>query len=226
VYESASPFGKSDLLFGMFTEQALKEAFDSVATRRSFPVGTVIMSVGDIITQIPIVEKGSLRILAQDEDGKERFLYHIMPGETCSLSLTCCEARKTSAVMAVVEEEAELLMIPARYADEWMMYPEWRRYVGAAQAQRFGELLETIEKLAFSKLDEQLWDYLVKRVQATGIIVLKATHQDIAQELGSPREVVTRLLQQLQRRGLVSLSRGEIEVHLNAAGKQFSQEGA
>ena len=203
----------------MFMEQALKEAFDSVAVRRSFPVGAVIMNVGDVITQIPIVEKGSLRILAQDEEGKERFLYHIMPGETCSLSLTCCEARKTSAVMAVVEEEAELLMIPARYADEWMVYPEWRRYVGAAQAQRFGELLETIEKLAFLNMDDQLWDYLVKRVQATGNTALKATHQDIAQELGSPREVVTRLLQQLQRRGMVTLSRGVIEVHLTAVGE-------
>ena len=201
----------------MFTEQALQEAFSNVALRRSFPVGTVIMNVGDVITQIPIVEKGSLRILAQDEEGRERFLYHIMPGETCSLSLTCCEAKKTSVVMAVVEEEAELLMIPARYADEWMVYPEWRRYVGAAQAQRFGELLETIEKLAFLKMDEQLWDYLVKRVQATGNTELKATHQDIAQELSSPREVVTRLLQQLQRRGSVTLSRGAIEVHLSGA---------
>ena len=206
----------------MFSDPALKKVFDSVAIRRSFPLGTVIMNVGDVITQIPIVEKGSLRILAQDEDGKERFLYHIMPGETCSLSLTCCEARKTSAIRAVVEEDAELLMIPARYADEWMIHPEWRRYVGAAQAQRFGELLDTIEKLAFSKLDEQLWDYLVKRVQATGITTLKATHQDIAQELGSPREVVTRLLQQLQQRGLVTLSRGAIEVHPTAADKSTS----
>ena len=210
----------------MFDEPALKLAFTSVATRRSFRAGTVIMNVGDVITHIPIVEKGSLRILAQDDDGKERFLYHIMPGETCSLSLTCCEARKTSAIMAVVEEDAELMMIPARYADEWMVHPEWRRYAGAAQAQRFNELLDTIEKLAFSNMDAQLWDYLVKRVQATGEPTLKATHQDIAQELGSPREVVTRLLQALQRRGLVTLSRGVIEVHLAAAGKQVSEEGA
>ena len=208
----------------MFTQQALQDAFDTVVTRRSFPAGTVIMQVGDTITQVPIVEKGSLRILAQDQEGKERFLYHIMPGETCSMSLTCCEAKKTSGIMAVVEEDADLLMVPARYADEWMVYPEWRRYVGAAQAQRFGELLETIEKLAFMKMDDQLWDYLVKRVQATGITTLKATHQDIAQELGSPREVVTRLLQQLQRRGMVTLSRGAIEVHLADVADRASEE--
>ncbi|HMN05044.1 MAG TPA: Crp/Fnr family transcriptional regulator [Flavobacteriales bacterium] len=200
----------------MFIDKDLQQAFDSVVIRRHYPAGTVIMEPGDIISYIPIVEKGSLRILAQDGEGKERFLYHIMPGETCSMSLTCCEARKTSGILAVVEEDADLLMVPARYADEWMVHPEWRRYVGAAQAQRFGELLETIETLAFRRMDDQLWDYLVKRAQATGDALLKVTHQDIAQELGSPREVVTRLLQQLQRKGMVTLSRGAVQVHLHA----------
>lgn len=200
----------------MFIDKDLQQAFDSVVIRRHYSAGTVIMEPGDIISYIPIVEKGSLRILAQDGEGKERFLYHIMPGETCSMSLTCCEARKTSGILAVVEEDADLLMVPARYADEWMVHPEWRRYVGAAQAQRFGELLETIETLAFRRMDDQLWDYLVKRAQATGDALLKVTHQDIAQELGSPREVVTRLLQQLQRKGMVTLSRGAVQVHLHA----------
>lgn len=204
----------------LFKDPALQRAFEAVVVRRRVAAGTAIMQVGDEISHVPIVARGSLRILAQDEEGKERFLYHIMPGETCSLSLTCCEARRTSSVRAVAEEDAELLMVPARYADEWMVHPEWRRYVGAAQAQRFAELLDTIEKLAFLKMDEQLWDYLVKRVQATGESTLQATHQDIAQELGSPREVITRLLQQLQRRGLVALSRGMIQVNLAAPGKE------
>ena len=117
---------------------------------------------------------------------------------------------------AVVEEDAELLMIPIRYVEEWMVYPEWRKYVSDTQAQRFNELLETIEIVAFSKLDEQLWKYLVKRVQATGENTLKVTHQEIAQELNSPREVITRLLHQLVQRGQVSLARGAITVDLNA----------
>lgn len=198
----------------MFTDKDLQHSFEAVVAKRSFPAGEVIMQVGDPIAYIPIVSKGSLRILAQDGQGNERFLYHILPGETCAMSLTCCEANRTSSIVAVVEEGAELLMVPARYADEWMVYPEWRRFVGASQAQRFDELLDTVEKLAFLKMDEQLWDYLVKRAQATGENTLKVTHQDIAQELGSPREVVTRLLQQLQRRGLVTLARGSIQVHL------------
>ena len=200
----------------MFADHALQLEFIRVSQHKHVPAGTELMQVGDAITHIPIVEKGSLRILAQDEDGRERFLYHIMPGETCSLSLTCCEAERVSSIMAVVEEEAEVFLVPARYADEWMIFPEWRRYVGAAQAQRFQELLDTIGTLAFRKMDGQLWSYLVKRAQATGDPVLRVTHQVIADELGSPREVITRLLQQLQREGRVQLARGTITVDLSA----------
>lgn len=208
----------------MFADPALQRELERVATRRSMPAGAVLMNVGDTITHAPIVEKGSLRILAEDGEGHERFLYHIMPGESCAMSLTCCVSERTSSVRAVVEEDAELLMVPARYAEEWMVYPEWRRFVSGLQAQRFQELLETIEVMAFRKLDEQLWDYLVKRVQATGDHVVKATHQDIAQELGSPREVITRLLNRLQGMGRVTLSRGTIEVHLASARKAPSEE--
>ena len=209
---------------GMFTDLKLQREFDSVVVRKSLPAGTELMRTGDTITHIPIVERGSLRILAQDAEGHERFLYHIMPGESCAMSLTCSGTKRISSVMAVVEEDADLLMVPARYMEEWMIYPEWRRFVNDTQAQRFGELLETIEVVAFSKLDEQLWNYLVKRVQATGNHVLKVTHQDIANELNSPREVITRLLSQLQRRGRVTVARGAIEVHMASEWKPISEE--
>ncbi len=209
----------------MFVDPALQQEFEAVTLHRALPAGAVLMEAGDTITHIPIVRKGSLRILVQDGEGRERFLYHIMPGESCAMSLTCCSSKRTSSVRAVVEEDSELLMIPARYMDEWMVYPEWRRFVSDTQAQRFSELLDTIEVVAFHKLDEQLWNYLVKRVQATGAHILKATHQDIAQELNSPREVITRLLHQLQRRGMVTVGRGSIEVHLSAAWKPGSKEG-
>ena len=113
----------------------------------------------------------------------------------------------------MVEEDAELILVPVRYVDEWMSHPEWRKYVNETQSQRFQELLEAFEVVAFHKLDDQLWSYLMKRSQATGEHTLHLTHQQIADELSSPREVVTRLLQQLRARGLVTLGRGSVEVH-------------
>lgn len=209
----------------MFEDKALQQSYDEVAVHREFPEGTVLMSPGDVITHVPIVVKGSLRILAQDADGHERFLYHILPGESCAVSLTCCTSRRRSSVLAVVEEDAELLMVPADRMDAWMVYPEWRRFVSDTQAQRFGELLETIEVVAFRRLDEQLWDYLTKRAQATGNTLIRVTHRDIAEELNSPREVITRLLNQLQERGRVTLARGAVEVHLAEPRADRSKEG-
>lgn len=197
----------------MFMDPALKREFEQVVVVQSVPAGTELMQPGDAITHIPIVRKGSLRILAQHGEGRERYLYHILPGESCASSLTCCVAKRVSSVRAVVEEDAELLMIPVRYVDEWMKHPEWRKYVNEVQAQRFEELLEAFEVVAFHKLDEQLWNYLLKRAQATGERNLQLTHQQIADELGSPREVITRLLQQLRAEGRVSLGRGSVEVH-------------
>lgn len=197
----------------MFMDPALKREFEQVAVVRTLSAGAVLMQPGDAITHIPIVRKGSLRILAQHGEGRVRYLYHILPGESCATSLTCCVAKRVSSVRAVVEEDAELLMIPVRYVEEWMTHPEWRKYVNEVQAQRYEELLEAFEVVAFHKLDEQLWNYLLKRTQATGERTLPLTHQQIADELGSPREVITRLLQQLRSDGRVSLGRGSVEVH-------------
>ena len=197
----------------MFLDPELRQAFTQAAQQKHISSGTELMQVGDSITHIPIVQHGSLRILAQDGEGRERYLYHILPGESCATSLTCCVSKRVSSVRAVVEEDAELLLIPVGYVDAWMVYPEWRKYVNEIQAQRFQELLEAFEVVAFRKLDEQLWNYLNKRVQASGQHRLLLTHQQIADELSSPREVITRLLQQLRARSLVTLGRGFIEVH-------------
>jgi CRP/FNR family transcriptional regulator len=206
--------GASGYFGGMFKDPELQRVLEQEAVKRTLPAGEVLMRTGDPITHVPIVVTGSLRILAQNEEGQERYLYHIMPGESCAISMACCTGRRTSTVVAIVEEDAEMLFVPVRCLEEWMAFLEWRHFVSNTQSQRFVELLETIEVIAFTHLDEQLWNYLMRRVQATGERVLKVTHQDIAQELNSPREVITRLLHQLQQRGRVSLARGSITVLL------------
>jgi CRP/FNR family transcriptional regulator len=195
-----------------FHDPALREAFARAAVKRAIPAGTEITRPGDIITHIPVLIKGTLRIIMQSADGSERYLYHLFPGETCAMSLTCCRADKRSEVKAVVEDDAEMWMVPVEQVEAWMRFPEWNSYVANTHAQRFSELLEAMELVAFSRLDEQLWSYLLRRVQAMGSNTLRVTHQEIATELGSPREVVTRLLHQLQQRGRVVLGRNVVEV--------------
>ncbi len=196
-----------------FVDPQLREEVNNQGVLKQFKANDVIIQPGETIKNIPILLKGTLRIVLQNEKGDEFFLYHIFPSESCAMSLTCCQAMKKSEIKAVVEDDAEILMIPVRFVDEWMHYPEWKKFISDIQAQRFSELLETIELIAFSKLDEQLWNYLMKRVQATGSNTLKITHQQIANELHSPREVITRLLNQLQKQKKITLSRNSVEVH-------------
>ena len=196
-----------------FSNEQLSREVTRHGVLKHFGLNDIIIQPGETIKNIPILLKGSIRIVLQNEQGDEFFLYHIYPSESCAISLTCCQAMKKSEIKAVVEEDADVLMIPVRFVDEWMHFPEWKKFVSDIQAQRFSELLETIELIAFSKLDEQVWNYLMKRVQATGSNTLKITHQQIANELHSPREVITRLLNQLQKKKKITLSRNTIDVH-------------
>lgn len=196
----------------LFADHDLEKEVRTSALKKSFAHGHVIMNPGDTIRYIPIVEKGALRITLSNSNGAEYFLYHIFPGETCALSLSCCMSQRVSEVKAVAEEDVDVLFIPVEKADEWMRFPEWKKFVSDTQSQRFTELLETISLIAFNKLDEQLWNYLLRKVQATGNRTLQITHQEIATELNSPREVITRLLHKLQAAKKIVLSRNKIEV--------------
>jgi len=195
-----------------FADYDLMEAIEKAGQLRHIDANAVIMQPGDLLEFVPIVITGSIRVLLQNENGDEHYLYHIFPGETCAMSLSCCQANKRSGIKAVAVEDTEIWFIPVRFVDEWTRFPEWKKYLSDIQAQRFSELLEAIELMAFSHLDEQLWNYLVKRVQATGSKTLHVTHQEIANELHSPREVITRLLHQLQKQSKLTLSRGAIEI--------------
>lgn len=196
-----------------FIDKSLQSEVDRVGVLKEMKAGDILMSPGDVIENIPLVTKGSIRVLLQNSNGEEFYLYHIFPGESCALSLSCCQANRRSEIKAVAEDDTEMIMVPVRFVDEWYRFPEWKKYISDIQALRFSNLLETVELVAFSKLDEQLWSYLIRKVQATGQRTLKITHQEIAQELNSPREVITRLLNQLQKQNKVVLSRGEIVVN-------------
>jgi CRP/FNR family transcriptional regulator len=180
---------------------------------QNFAKNDVIIEAGSKVSFVPIIIRGSLRIMLVNDNGDEYFLYHIYQGETCSVSLACCLAHSMSDIKAVAEEDTTILMIPLEFVDTLESFKSWKRFVASNQSHRFSELLETIELIAFSKLDDQLWSYLLKRAQAQGVSSLSITHQEIANEMHSPREVISRLLHQLQKKGMISLSRNQITIN-------------
>lgn len=172
-----------------------------------------IMEIGMRIKNMPLIIEGTLKILRQDEQGNELFLYYLQPGETCAVSLTCCLAQEESSIRAVAEEDTTLIMLPVELMDSWMAkYPSWKNFVMNTYSKRFEELLHTIDGIAFHKMDQRLWNYLLDKSTANNSRTIETTHQQIADELNSTREVISRLLKKLEKDGKIVLGRNRMTI--------------
>ncbi len=200
------------MLQQLFRDPALLADLEKFARRKTIAQDEVMIRPGDPIVFVPLVEQGVLRIMREDEQGRDVFLYHLFPGQTCAMAINCCQAGKTSMVKAIAEDTTTLIQLPARQLEEWMKYAEWRAYINQTYSNRFGELLQVIDLIAFSHMDEQLLHYLQQRAKALQTTVLVITHQQIADEMHSHREAISRLLRQMEQKDLVKLGRNTIEL--------------
>lgn len=195
-----------------FTDKEFISELNKFARHKVIPKDLVLIKSGEEITFIPIVLKGSIRVIRQDEKDQEIFLYYLYPGQTCAMSLTCCQAGQKSMVKAVAETETELLQIPVNMMESWFAFPEWRAYINNNYQNRFAELLHVIDLIAFNNMDIQLQHYLLERSKALNTRIIEITHQDIADELHTHREAISRLLRTMEQKKLVKLGRNNIEV--------------
>lgn len=181
--------------------------------QKEYEAGSVILSENAHIRSIPIVVKGSLKVMRTDEDGRELLLYYIKAGESCIMSFLGGLHNETSKVKAEVEEDAEILFLPLDKVTLFIKeYPQWLEYIFRLYHKRFEELLEVVNAIAFKKVDERLLSLLRKKTELTHSNVLSITHEQLATELGTARVVVSRLLKQLEETGAVKLGRNKITV--------------
>ncbi len=177
--------------------------------------GDLLMEIGGHIRFVPLVLGGLLKLTREDNDGDELLLYHVGPGETCAISLTCCMTDARSTVRVVAEEDTRILAIPVRFMDEWTdKFRSWKTFVLLTYQRRFEELLRTVDGLAFQKLDGRILDLLRQQARDQRTSTLSVTHQQIAAALHSSREVVSRLLKRMEKEGIVRLGRQRIELLL------------
>ncbi len=195
----------------LFTDKRLQEDIKKSGRIKHVTRDTVLMEPGAEVIFVPIVEKGVLRILREREQ-KEIFLYHLYPGQTCALAINCCQANKKSMVKAIAEEDSEILQIPANLVEDWFKYPEWKTYVNSTYGSRFAELIDVIDLIAFSNMDKQVLHYLRERTRAAGTKALYITHQQIADELHTHREAISRLLRTMESKNILKLGRNVIEL--------------
>ena len=203
-----------EMLNGQF-EYKLIEELAEVGQYKTASVGSYLIRPGEYIRSVPIIIKGSVKIMRPDPEGREVLLYYLGGMDTCAMSLTCCLSSKASEITAVVEEETEFITISVEKVDEWMCrFSSWKQFVFQTYQKRFDSLLKTIDDVVFHKLDERLLTYLQKKITSCQCSVLSITHEEIAQELATSREVISRLLKQLEKRGHLKLMRNKIEMLL------------
>jgi CRP/FNR family transcriptional regulator len=180
---------------------------------KTFQTNDIIMDLGQELTQVPLLIEGNIKVLREDHDGNELLLYILESGDTCSMSLTCCMTKSKSKIRAVADKDSILIMIPIEKMTEWFHTNEsWRNFVLQSYQVRFNEMLETIDTLAFMKMDERLFKYLIDYVKLNASTSITKTHQEIAEDLNTSRVVVSRLLKQLENGNKIKMSRNKIEV--------------
>jgi len=196
----------------IFEPELLKELKEK-AKHISVKEGDIILDIGQTVRVIPIVLSGTLKISRIDDSGHELLLYYVSPKESCAMTFTCCMQHFPSEVKAVAEDDVEFLAIPISTMDDWMMkYPTWKSFVMKTIRARFNELLKTIDQIAFQKLDERLIHYLKEKSKATGSSLINLSHEQIANEMASSREVISRLLKKLENDKKLLLYRNQIKL--------------
>ncbi|WP_396638317.1 Crp/Fnr family transcriptional regulator [Maribacter sp. R77961] len=192
----------------------LRQELVEISSIVDFEAGTVILRQGEYIKVIPLLLSGFAKVFKEEAvHGNEVLLYYIKPGESCVMSMTTLIRNGKSQVKAVIEEDAKVLILPAIEAMAIAKtYPQWNEFVYDLFQTKFEELLQVIETLTFSNKDVRLLEYLKKESVLKESKVLNTTHQHIANDLGSSREVISRLLKKLEHEGQIGLKQGEIQI--------------
>ena len=182
-------------------EDGLYEAILEHAEIKEIPAGTPLLKVGQNIRSTMMVVEGTVKLYQENEEGDEYFMYYISPGQACAVSMVCSFQSEQSHVLAKALTNVTLLTIPIKYMDEWLSeFKSWHYFVIKTYRTRFEELLKTVNEVAFKNMDERLEFYLKQQVEKFGT-TLKLTHQEIATDLNSSREVISRLMKKMEENG-------------------------
>ena len=206
-----------DQIAALLQQNGLEDALvvEIIQSGRLFKVKEAmpLISLGARATEMPMVITGSLRIMREDEQGNEIFLYYLEGGDACAMSISCCLGPQVSQFKAVAEVDSDLWMVPMAHIDEWMAkYASFRKFVIDSYQARFDELMNTIDSIAFMNMDQRLMKYLLDKKQSSGSFVINKTHEQIATELNTSRVVVSRLLKKLEKEEKIELYRNRIEI--------------
>jgi len=189
----------------------VKQQFSEYTVVKQLPVGEYICWEGDACNHLALVLSGAVRVYKVGETGREITLYRIEQGESCILTASCILSQEHFPAMALVEQPVQAVLIPSLILRRWVQrYDVWRDYVFGLLSARLAAVIATVEEVAFRRVDVRLAEFLVKQAEEQPTIT--RTHQEIASELGTAREVISRILKDFEREQIIALARGAITI--------------
>jgi CRP/FNR family transcriptional regulator, anaerobic regulatory protein len=184
----------------------------NVSVIKTFPLNSELVKEGHYVKYIPIVLSGLVKVYTQFEE-KELLLYYIKPDQSCIMSFSSCINNDKSKIFAVTEEESSVLLIPSDKIAKWVIdFPSINRLFYQQYDMRYSELVDTIHQMLYYKLDKRLLDYLSEKVRLTGKNPIKISHKEIANDLGTAREVVSRLVKKYEKQNILKQYHDSIEL--------------
>jgi len=190
--------------------EEIKQQFLSHISVKQLPAGQFIYWEGDVCAQLAVVLSGTVRVYKIGENGREITLYRIEENDSCILTASCILSQMHFPALAVAEKDVRAALIPAPILREWIKkYDVWRVYIFELMSKRMTDVIATVEEIAFRRVDVRIAEFLIGLNQKA----ITITHQEIAYELGTAREVVSRILKDFERAKIISLSRGSIIIH-------------
>jgi CRP/FNR family transcriptional regulator len=192
-------------------EDGLYDAILNEAALREAKAGTTLLKMGQNIKSAMLVVEGTVKLYQEDERGSEYFMYHLNPGEACAVTLVCNYHHEQSQVLAKAVTDIQYLAIPIEFMEKWLNeFKSWHYFVIRTYRSRYEELLKTINETAFKNMDERLAFYINRQVKQFGNTV-NLTHQEIANDLNTSREVVSRLLKKMEHNGWIIMNRNSFD---------------
>lgn len=201
--------------YGDVFEPELLEEIAQISKYIEFKEGDVLIDYQQYVKSMPLLLSGAIKVMREDFDSGELLLYYLERGDTCAITMTCCLGEKQSEIRAIGELPGALLMIPIQKMSEWIgKYKSWMSFVFESYNNRFNELLNAIDTIAFMDMNDRLLNYLFEKSKIENSTIIYKTHQEIAKELNTSRVVISRLLKALEKNKRIKLNRNSIEILL------------
>ena len=186
--------------------------------------GKMMTRTGNNLKNVVLVADGYMKVYRENSEGGELFLYYLAAGNACALSMVCASKQETSEVMIRALEESQAVLLPITVMETLMKnHKSWYQFVVETYRSRFDDLLEAFDSVAFKKLDERLLQYLYDQSEAIKSKALIITHQQIADDLHSKREVISRLLKTMEEKGFLAINRNSLLLKKDAIARYLSQ---